>query len=161
MFEQTVVAIAHSFEESSSRRQFYGIGGNTGITTTEGTAMTTTKKTQTAAPLAHRVPDEVSAVIQEYSAWLQEQCGVTIDPLSVYLGSQLRSTWQKSPERQDELKAEAKARAKREADKAARKAEREAKAAEPKAEKPAPKFEPKRAPRRPTKAAPVAEAVQA
>jgi hypothetical protein len=91
--------------------------------------MTTTKKTSNPAPLAHRVPAEVSATIHEYSLWLSEQCGVKIDPLSVYLGSQLRGTWQKSAERQAELAAEAKARAARDAAKAKARADREAAAA--------------------------------
>ena len=120
-----------------------------------------TTKTSNPAPLAHRVPVEVSELIATYSAWLEEQTGVKIDPMSVYLGSQLRSTFQKTPANQKRIADEARARAKREAEKAARKAEREAEAAEPKPEAEPKKVEPKRAPRRPTKAMPVAEAVQA
>lgn len=95
--------------------------------------MTNSKKTPT-APLAHRVPTEVSATIQEYSTWLSAQTGVEIDPLSVYLGSQLRGTWQKSAERQSELAQAAKDRAARDAAKAKARAEREAAAAKKAAE---------------------------
>lgn len=115
--------------------------------------MTTTKKTQTNAPLAHRVPAEVSELINTYSAWLEEQTGYKADPMSVYLGSQLRSVFQKSDGNQARLQAEAKARAQREADRAKARAEREAKAAEKAAEV----VEPKPAPRRPTKRVATAE----
>lgn len=131
--------------------------------------MTTTKNTKTTAPLAHRVPATVSPLIAEYSRWLQEQTGVEIDAMSVYLGSQLRSLHQKTPENQARLAQAAKDRAAQDAAKAARKIEREAaavkKAAEPKVEKvaPAKKAPAKAVPatkaparRRPTKAAPVA-----
>ncbi|MDJ0335357.1 hypothetical protein QMG83_08990 [Salinibacterium sp. G-O1] len=122
--------------------------------------MTTTKNNKTTAPLAHRVPTAVSATIQEYTAWLEGQTGVKIDALSVYLGSQLRGTWQKSAERQAELADAAAARVLADAAKAKAKAAREAaavaKTAEPKDKpvaKAAPKAAPKKvAPKRPTKA---------
>lgn len=139
--------------------------------------MTTTKKTSNPAPLAHRVPAEVSDLIATYSAWLEEQTGVKIDPMSVYLGSQLRSVFQKSEGNQARLREQAKRVAAERAAKEQRKAEREAAAAtkaaeaatekpapKAKADKPAPKTPAKRAPRRPTKAAQPAmsgEAVQA
>lgn len=141
--------------------------------------MTTSKKTQTTAPLAHRVPAEVSDLIATYGAWLEEQTGQKIDSMSVYLGSQLRGTFQKSEGNQARLAAATAARIKREADRAeaqaARQAEADKKAAEPKADKPAPKrptvkadkpVPATKAParRRPTKPAAVAttnEAVQA
>ncbi|MEV8265643.1 hypothetical protein AB0P00_15980 [Microbacterium sp. NPDC077057] len=88
--------------------------------------MSTTKKTQPTAPLAHRVPAEVSDLIATYSAWLEEQTGVKIDPMSVYLGSQLRSTFQKSDGNQARIAKAAQERAARDAAKAERKAEREA-----------------------------------
>jgi hypothetical protein len=124
--------------------------------------MTTTKKIQTTAPLAHRVPAEVSDLINAYSAWLEEQTGVKIDPMSVYLGSQLRAVFQKTPENQKRIADEAKARAKRETDKAKARAEREAKAAqkaaEPKEENPAPRRPAKRVATREEHAADLAAA---
>ncbi|WP_308491293.1 hypothetical protein [Microbacterium terrisoli] len=65
----------------------------------------------TPAPLAHRVPAEVSALIQTYSAWIEEQTGQKVDPMSVYLGSQLRGLFQKSDGNQARLAEAAKARA--------------------------------------------------
>lgn len=88
--------------------------------------MTTMKNSKITAPLAHRVPTEVSPVIAAYATWLQEQTGVTIDPMSVYLGSQLRSTFQKGEANQARIAEAAKARAARAAEKAQRKIEREA-----------------------------------
>lgn len=140
--------------------------------------MTITKKTSNPAPLAHRVPNEVSDLIATYSAWLEEQTGVKIDPMSVYLGSQLRGTFQKGEANQARLAQAAKDRAARDAAKAKAKAEREAaaakKAAEPKAEQAIPKPAAKVVPttkvptktparRRPAKGttAPVARAVEA
>lgn len=127
--------------------------------------MTTTKKTSNPAPLAHRVPAQVSPVITAYAEWLSKETGYKVDPMSVYLGSQLRSTFQKGEANQARLAQAAKDRAARDAEKAQRKAEREAaaaaKAAEPKTT-PAPKITtkaqakvntvaamPKRAPRKP------------
>ena len=114
--------------------------------------MTTTKNSKTTAPLAHRVPAEVSPTIQEYTSWLESQCGVKIDALSVYLGSQLRGTWQKSTERQIEQAQAKKNRVAQVAAKAEARAEREAAAAAKAAEtllipKATPKAAPKRAPK--------------
>lgn len=120
--------------------------------------MTTTKNSKTTAPLAHRIPAEVSPVITAYAEWLTEQTGYKVDPMSVYIGSQLRSTFQKTPANQNRIAEAAKERAAQDAAKAKARAEREAatakKSAEPKADKPAPK----RAPRRPTKGSTVATA---
>jgi len=88
--------------------------------------MTTTKNSKTTAPLAHRIPAEVSPVITAYAEWLTEQTGYKVDPMSVYIGSQLRSTFQKSPANQKRIADAAKDRAARDAAKAARKAERAA-----------------------------------
>lgn len=110
--------------------------------------MTTTKKTSNPAPLAHRIPAEVSPVITAYAEWLTEQTGYKVDPMSVYIGSQLRSTFQKTPANQQRIAESAKARAAQDAAKAARKAEREAKVAEKTTPVPAPKPAPKRAPRK-------------
>lgn len=132
--------------------------------------MTTTKNSKTTAPLAHRIPAEVSPVITAYAEWLTEQTGYKVDPMSVYIGSQLRSTFQKTPANQQRIAEAAKERATQDAAKAKARAEREAaaakKAAEPKVDnpapkatpKPAPKAAPKRAPRRPTKGSTVATA---
>lgn len=116
--------------------------------------MTMTKNSKTTAPLAHRVPVAVSATIQEYTSWLESQCGVKIDALSVYLGSQLRGTWQKSTERQIERAQAKKDRLAQDAAKAKARAEREAAAAAKAVEKlvPAPKATPKAAPKRTSKA---------
>ena len=142
--------------------------------------MTTTKKTSTPAPLAHRVPAEVSDLIATYSAWIEEQTGYKADPMSVYLGSQLRAIFQKSEGNQKRIAEAAKARAAQDAAKAKARAEREAAAvakakAQDAADKVAPvkvsrkaqdkinavmpKPAPKRAPRKP--AQPKVEAVQA
>ena len=91
--------------------------------------MNTTKKTSKTAPLAHRIPAEVSPVIAAYAEWLTEQTGYAVDPMSVYIGSQLRSTFQKSDDNQKRIADATKERAAREAAKAVRKAEREAAAA--------------------------------
>lgn len=119
--------------------------------------MTTTKNSKTTAPLAHRVPAEVSALITTYAQWIEEQTGYKADPMSVYLGSQLRGTFQKGEANQSRLQQAAKDRAARDAAKAKAKAAREAaaaaKAAAPKTEKPVAKAAPKKvAPKRPTKA---------
>jgi sRNA-binding protein len=123
--------------------------------------MTTTKNSKTTAPLAHRVPVEVSALIDTYAAWIEEQTGYKADPMSVYLGSQLRGTFQKGEANQSRLQQAAKDRAARDAAKVEAKAAREAaaaaKAAASKTEKPAVKAAPKPAPKkvspkRPTKA---------
>lgn len=125
---------------------------------------------KTTPALAHYADKEVTPVIAAYTAWLEEQTGYKVDPLSVYIGSQLRGTFQKSEGNQKRLAAvqaatEAEAQAK-----AARKVEREqaakAKAAEkaaapkamaaPKAttKKPAPKATPKAKPVRAAAAKP-------
>lgn len=120
--------------------------------------MTTTKNSKPVAPLAHRVPAEVSALINTYAAWIEEQTGYKADPMSVYLGSQLRGTFQKGEANQARIAQAAKDRAARDAAKATAKAAREAAAAPKAAEaKPAPKATPKAAPKkvapkRPTKA---------
>jgi sRNA-binding protein len=96
-----------------------------------------------------------------YAQWIEEQTGYKADPMSVYLGSQLRGTFQKGDANQARIAQAAKDRAAREDAKAKAKAAREAaaaaKAAEPKTDKPvakaAPKAAPKKvAPKRPTKA---------
>jgi hypothetical protein len=121
--------------------------------------MTTTNNSKTTAPLAHRVPAEVTALINSYAAWLTEQTGYTVDPMSVYLGSQLRSTFQKGEANQARIAQAAKDRAALDAAKAKAKAGREAaavaKAAAPK-DKPAAKATAKpaakkAAPKHPTK----------
>ncbi|GAA1997259.1 hypothetical protein [Microbacterium pumilum] len=97
--------------------------------------MTTSKKTQPTAPLAHRVPAEVSDLIATYAAWIEEQTGYKADPMSVYLGSQLRSTFQKGESNQARLAQAAKDRAAKAAAKAKARAEREAAAASRAAQK--------------------------
>lgn len=114
--------------------------------------MSNSKKTQKTAPLAHRIPAEVSPVIAAYSAWLEEQTGYKVDPMSVYLGSQLRGTFQKSEGNQQRIAQAKAARDAEAAAKAARKAEREKAAQEKAAAK-----EPTPAVRK-TKAAPKAPA---
>ena len=116
--------------------------------------MTTTKNSKTATPLAHRVPAEVSDLINTYAEWLTEQTGYTVDPMSVYLGSQLRSTFQKGGANQARLAQAKKDRLAQEAAKAKARAERETAAAAKAAEKlvPAPKATPKAAPKRAPKA---------
>lgn len=116
--------------------------------------MTNSKKTQNPAPLAHRIPAEVTPVILAYSAWLEEQTGYKVDPMSVYIGSQLRGTFQKSEGNQTRLALQAAALAEREQAKILRKLEREnaaaAKAAaQAAAQKAAPKAKP--APKVPAK----------
>ena len=93
--------------------------------------MTATKKTSNPAPLAHRVPAQVSQVITAYAEWLSAETGYKVDPMSVYLGSQLRSTFQKGEANQARLAEAAQARAVRDAEKAKARAEREAKATAP------------------------------
>jgi sRNA-binding protein len=119
--------------------------------------MTTMKNSKTTAPLAHRVPTEVTDLINTYAEWLTEQTGYKVDPMSVYLGSQLRGTFQKGEANQARIAQAAKDRAAQAAAKATAKAAREAaavaKAVEPKAEKAAPKPAAKKvATKRPTKA---------
>lgn len=84
--------------------------------------MTTTKKTPT---LAHRVPTEVTPVILAYAAWLEQQTGYKVDPMSVYLGSQLRSNFQKSEGNQKRIADRAAEIERERAARAASKAERE------------------------------------
>ncbi|PXA68528.1 hypothetical protein [Cryobacterium arcticum] len=79
--------------------------------------MSNTKKTPA---LAHYAAKEVTPVIAAYAAWLEEQTGYKVDPLSVYLASALRGTFQKSDgnqkriaDRAAELEAETKAKAAR------------------------------------------------
>ena len=116
--------------------------------------MTTTKNSKTTAPLAHRVPGEVSDLINTYAEWLTTETGYTVDPMSVYLGSQLRGTFQKGGANQARLAQAAKNRVAQDAVKAKARAEREAAAAAKAAEKlvSAPKATPKAAPKRAPKA---------
>lgn len=108
----------------------------------------TNSKNTTAPKLARYAEVEASPVIQAYCDWIEQETGRRPDAWSVYVGSQLRGTFQKTPANQSRLAAEAKARAARDAAKAVRKAEREAKAAEKATPVPAPKPAPKRAPRK-------------
>ena len=66
--------------------------------------MSNTKKTPA---LAHYAAKEVTPVIAAYAAWLEEQTGYKVDPLSVQLGSALRAAWQA------EVRAEKEAAAKK------------------------------------------------
>lgn len=119
--------------------------------------MSTTKNSKTTAPLARYADVEASPVIKAYCDWIEQETGRRPDAWSVYVGSQLRGTFQKTPANQKRIADEAKARAAREADKAKARAEREAQAAKkaaevkedkPKESKPAPKA-PVKAPAKP------------
>jgi len=115
--------------------------------------MTTTKNSKTTAPLAHRVPAEVSDLINTYATWLTTETGYTVDPMSVYLGSQLRSTFQKGEANQARLAQAKKDRVAQDAAKAKARAECEVAAIAKAAETlPAPKATPKAAPKRAPKA---------
>ncbi|WP_104195225.1 hypothetical protein [Cryobacterium sp. M25] len=79
--------------------------------------MSNTKQTPA---LANYAAKEVTPVIAAYAAWLEEQTGYKVDPLSVYLSSALRGAFQKSEGNQAriatraaELEAETKAKAAR------------------------------------------------
>ena len=110
--------------------------------------MTTTKNFKTTPPLAHRVPEHVTALINTYAEWLTVQTGYTVDPMSVFLGSQLRGTFQKGDANQARLAQARKDRLAQDAAKAKARAEREAAAVAKAAETlPAPKAAPKRAPK--------------
>lgn len=120
--------------------------------------MSNTKKTPNPAPLAHRIPAEVTPVIAAYSAWLEEQTGYKVDPMSVYIGSQLRGTFQSSDQNQARLASRRAEIAKETEAKAARKAERTKAAQAKAAAKAAPEGEPKPVRQRATKpAAPAAK----
>ncbi|MDH6237894.1 hypothetical protein [Cryobacterium sp. CG_9.6] len=99
--------------------------------------MSNTKKTPALAVYADK---EVTPVIAAYAAWLEEQTGYKVDPLSVYLSSALRGTFQKSEGNQTriatraaELEAEARAKAARRLAAEAAYAKATAPKAEPKA----------------------------
>ena len=80
--------------------------------------------------LTRYVEKDISTVLQDFTAWLEDQTGYPVDPRTVSLAIDLHSTWQRGPENQKRI-AEAKTR--READavaRAERKAAREAAAAE-------------------------------
>lgn len=77
--------------------------------------MSNTKNTPA---LANYAAKEVTPLITAYAAWLEEQTGYKVDPLSVYLGSALRGTFQKSEgnqkriaDRAAEIEVETKAKA--------------------------------------------------
>lgn len=91
----------------------------------------------------------VTPVIEDFSEWLTAQTGYEVDPMSVFLGSALRSTFQKSEQNQERIAASAQAKLDaiaareeraeaREAARAEKEAAKAAKAAEPKAPKAAP-----------------------
>ena len=85
--------------------------------------MTARKPSRKATPpLAHYAEKDVTPVIEEFAAWLTEQTGYEVDLRSVYPGSSLRATFQKSEGNQARIAARAAAVA---ADKLAR-AERKA-----------------------------------
>lgn len=88
--------------------------------------MTTTKNTQPVTPsrkpLAEYKDATVTPLIQEYADWLTANTGVKVDPLSVFLGSALRSRFQQERrEAKPAIKAK-KAAPKKEATKAPAKA---------------------------------------
>lgn len=92
--------------------------------------------------------------IQEYIEWLSRETGYEVDPRSVYLGSSLRGTFQKSPENQERIAARAQeiedekaARIQRAEERAAAKVEREAARAAKAEEKAAAAKEAKSAPK--------------
>ena len=116
--------------------------------------MPTTKKTTTAhqASLATK---PITPVMEAYVAWIKEQTGYDVDPMSVQLSGILRGAFQKSPGNQARI-AEANARVAAEkvarAQRAAARAEKvtEPEPAKPKSKPATPgKDEPKR--RRPAK----------
>lgn len=69
------------------------------------------------APLARYADKKVTPVITDFVEWLQNQTGVEVDPLSVYIASALRGEFQKSEGNQKRIAAQ---RAQREAEAKAR-----------------------------------------
>ncbi|UTT53748.1 hypothetical protein [Microbacterium maritypicum] len=57
--------------------------------------MNTTKKTSNPAPRADYADKDVTPLMQEYADWLTAQTGYAVDPRSVFIGSALRSAFQK------------------------------------------------------------------
>lgn len=109
------------------------------------------------------VEKAIPSRMQEYADWLTRETGYEVDPRSVYLGSSLRGTFQKSDENQEriaaraqEIEEQAAAKEQRKLDRAAAKEEREAerarKAEEREAAKAAKAAEEKAAPAKKTDA---------
>lgn len=53
-------------------------------------------KKPTSAPLAHYAEKSITPVMAEYVAWLKQQTGYDVDPLSVQLSGVLRPAFQKA-----------------------------------------------------------------
>ena len=53
-------------------------------------------KKPTPAPLAHYAEKSITPVMAEYVAWLKQQTGYDVDPLSVQLSGVLRPAFQKA-----------------------------------------------------------------
>ena len=113
------------------------------------------------------VEKAIPSRMQEYADWLTRETGYEVDPRSVYLGSSLRGTFQKSDENQEriaararEIEEQAAAKEQRKLDRAAAKEEREAerarKAEEREAAKAAKAAEEKSAPAKKTASKPAA-----
>lgn len=119
-------------------------------------------KTKGEPPLAAYADKDITPVMSVYAAWLEEQTGYKVDPLSVQLSGVLRSTFQKSDvnqkriaDRAAEIERENEERETRRKEREERKAAREAAAAEKAAAPKATKAAPAKAS---TKAAPAAKA---
>lgn len=92
------------------------------------------KATKGEPKFANYAGKNVPTRIQEYADWLERETGYAVDVRSVYLGSALRGTFQKSDENQERIKARAQEivdqKAAREQARIDRAAAKEAKAAE-------------------------------